>query len=39
MAGLAMMGGLGDAETYFRQTLLPYWGIALAVVGWVTLRA
>lgn len=38
MAGLALIGGLGDSASYFRATLLPYWAIALAVTGWVTIR-
>lgn len=38
-AGVALIGGLGDSVSYFRATLLPYWAIALAVTGWVTIRA
>lgn len=38
MAGVALVGGLGESAVYFRVTLLPYWGIALAVAGWMTLR-
>lgn len=34
-AGLALIGGLGDAAGYFRATLLPYWAAALAAVLWV----
>lgn len=37
-AGLALVGGLGDAASFFRVTVLPYWGIALAVAGWVSMR-
>lgn len=39
MAGVALVGGLGDSAAYFRVTLLPYWAIALAVTGWLALRS
>ncbi|MGI3184758.1 CPBP family intramembrane glutamic endopeptidase [Nioella aestuarii] len=34
-AGLALLGGLGTSASYFRATLLPYWGIAFAATAWV----
>ncbi len=38
MAGVALIGGLGDSTDYFRVTMLPYWVIALAATGWVAIQ-
>lgn len=39
VAGWALLGGFGTTEDWYRTTLLPYWGIAVAIVILTTVLA